>query len=139
LDLNPYWVILNYSFFTVVVGSTFTGTRFFLTRVLGAVLRDARGVSSHPHVSQVVWFVLIGVSGFVYFLGVLFENFVAYSNGVSPHRYRALYYTVYYGLYIILYYYYYFIYVVLFYSVHLAFSTYVSSYVRGGIVTLNPV
>jgi hypothetical protein len=53
----------------VVVGSRFTDVRFILMRVLGAVLRDVRGVSPHQHSEQGSWLGLIGYWVFILSFG----------------------------------------------------------------------
>jgi hypothetical protein len=43
--------------------------------VLGVVLRDDRGASSHQHVNMVVLIMIHRVSGFDIFFRILFERF----------------------------------------------------------------
>jgi hypothetical protein len=77
------------------VGFRFTGTGFFLERVLGTVLHDDRGASSHLLVSRVVIRNPSSFGSLVHSFGTLFESFAAYSDGVSPRRCRRCTYFVY--------------------------------------------
>jgi hypothetical protein len=53
-------------------------------RVLGAVLRDIRGASSHQHSEAGRWLGLIGYRVFVSFVRFYLRDFVIHSDGVSP-------------------------------------------------------
>jgi hypothetical protein len=83
----------------VVDGSRFTGAGFFLERVLGTVLRDDRGASSHQLVSRVVLVRTPWVSGFFFgfylrdLLSILMESALA-DAGVVFICYSGLYFHV---------------------------------------------
>jgi hypothetical protein len=53
-------------------------------RVLGAVLRDIRGVSPHQHSEADRLLGLIGYQKFVSFFGFYLRDFATHSDGVSP-------------------------------------------------------
>jgi hypothetical protein len=125
----------------VVVGSWFTGAEFILMRVLGAVLRYDRGVLSHQYVSRVVFIRIHRVLGFVFFFWdfiweILLSISMESASPMSALYFILLFWTALSCIHI----YYCFIYSVWFiYLFHIAFRTYVSSCVRGGIVTPNLV
>jgi hypothetical protein len=122
------------------VGSKITGTGFVLMRMLGAVLRDDRGVSPHQLVSRVVLIRIHRVSGLIISFGILFERFCCPFRWSQPRRCRRCilyYYSGRYGH--VLFIYYYFIYSKTFIFIHLAFCTRVLSCVRGEVVTPNPI
>jgi hypothetical protein len=141
LDLNPYWVIFKITHVsTVVVGSRFIGSGSFLERVLGTVLWDDKSTPPHQLVSRVVLVSTPRVSGFDYFFGVLFERSAAHSDGASPCRCRRWIYLIFWTVLSCIYIYYCFVYSVWFiYLVLIVFCTHVSSCVRGGVVTPNPI
>jgi hypothetical protein len=53
-------------------------------RVLGAVLRDIRGASSHQHSEAGRRLGFIGSQVFVSFFGFYLRDFATHSDGVSP-------------------------------------------------------
>jgi hypothetical protein len=127
LDLNPYWVIFKITHVsTVIVGSRFTGSGSFLERVLGTVLWDNKSTPPHQLVSRIVLVRTPRVSGFDYFFGVLFERFVAHSDGASPCRCRRWIYLIFWTVLSCIYIYYCF---VLFCVIYF-FSSYSLSYAR---------
>jgi hypothetical protein len=63
------------------VGSRFTGMRFILMRVLGAVLRDDRGDSPYQLVSRVVWLGSIEFRVLFSAFGFYFERLLSISIG----------------------------------------------------------
>jgi hypothetical protein len=80
------------------------------------------------------------MSGFDYFFWILFERFIAHSDGIIPRRCRCCTYLIILD-YIVMYYYlllFYLFRVGLFIYLTLAFRMHVSWCVRGRVVTPNP-
>jgi hypothetical protein len=70
----------------------------FDERVLGAVLRDDRDASPHPHVSRVVDYDLSGFEFYFFLLRFYLRDFAAHSDGVSPVDVGVVFYSCYSGL-----------------------------------------